>query len=63
MHMLLNELHKVILLGPVFFRNTLPCAAGYHMERDGMPVHDEVRINCEKDSTTENRGAGVRYMG
>ena len=36
------------LLGPVFFRTALPCSGGYHVERDGMPLHNEVGINCRK---------------
>ena len=50
------------LLDPVFFRTALPCFGGYHLERGGMPLHDTVGINCTKGSTTENRGAGVKYM-
>ena len=51
------------LLGPVFFRTALPCSGGYHMERGGMPLHDEIGINCKKGATTENQGSGVKYMG
>ena len=54
---------RTFLLGPVFFRTILPCSGGYHLERGGMPLHDVVRINCEKGETTENQGAGVKYMG
>ena len=32
------------LLGTVFFRTPLPCSGSYHMERGGMPLHDEVGI-------------------
>ena len=35
---------------------------GYHLERGGMPLHDAVLINS-KGATTENQGAGVKYMG
>ena len=52
-----------LLLGPVFFRTTLPCSGGYHMERRGMPLHDEVGMNCRTGATTENQGSGVKYMG
>ena len=51
------------LLGPVFFLTTLPCSGGFHMERGGMPLHDEGGINCKKGATTENQGSGVKYMG
>ena len=51
------------LLGPVFFRTSLPCSGGYHMERGAMPLHDVVGINCKKGATTENQGSGVKYMG
>ena len=50
------------LLGPVFFRTALPCSGGYHMGRGGMPLHDEVWINCKKGATTENQGSAVNYM-
>ena len=51
------------LLGPVFFRTTLPCFGGYHLERGGMPLHDAVGINCKNVATTEYEGRDVRYMG
>ena len=51
------------LLGPVFFRATLPCSGGYHMERGGMPLHDAVGINRIKGTTAENQGSAVKYMG
>ena len=28
-----------------------------------MPLHGKVRINCKKGATTENQGAGIKYMG
>ena len=28
----------------------------------GVPLHDAVGINCKKGETTENQGAGVKYM-
>ena len=39
---------QTFLLGPVFFRTTLPCSGGYHLERGGMPLH-------EKGATTVKR--------
>ena len=51
------------LLGTVFFRTALPFSGGYHMERGGMMLHDAVGINCKKGATTENQGAGVKFMG
>ena len=51
------------LLGTVFIRTALPCSGGYHMEREGMPLHDAAGINCKKGTTTENQGSGVKYMG
>ena len=53
---------RPFLLGPVFFRTTLPCS-GDHMERGGMPLHDAVGINCKRGATTENQGSAVKYMG
>ena len=52
-----------ILLGPVFFRTSLPCSGGYHMERGGMPLQDVFGINFKKVATTENQGSAVKYMG
>ena len=46
-----------------FFRTALPCSHGYHLEREGMPLHDAVGINCKKAATTENQGAGVKFKG
>ena len=54
---------RPFLLGPVFFRNALPCSGGYHLERGGMPLHYAVGINCKKGATTENQSADVNYMG
>ena len=51
------------LLGTVFFPTALPHLGGYHMERGGMPLHDEVGINCKKGATTKYQGSGVKYMG
>ena len=51
------------LLGPVFFRTSLPRSGGYHLERGGMPLLDAVGISCDKGATTENQGADIKYMG
>ena len=53
---------RPFLLGPVFFRTTLPCSGGYHKVRGGMSLHDAVGINCKKGATTENQGSAVKYM-
>ena len=50
------------LLGPVFFRTSLPCSGGYQLEKGGMPLHDAVGVNCKYGATTENRGSGVEYI-
>ena len=39
------------------------CSGGYHLDRGGMPLHDAVGVNCKNGVTTENQGAGVKYMG
>ena len=36
------------LLGPVFFRTSLPCSGSYYLEMGGRPLHDAVGINCKK---------------
>ena len=59
----LNEFPTAILLGPIFFRTSLPCSVGYHLERGEMPLHDAVGINCKKGTTTEKQGGDVKYMG
>ena len=51
------------LLGHVFFRTALLCSGGYHLEMGGMPLHNVVGINSKNGATTENQGAGVKYMG
>ena len=40
------------------------CSFGphYHMEREGMPLHDTAGIDCKNGATTENRGSAVMYM-
>ena len=57
------SLMRPFLLGTVFFRTTLPCSGGYHMERGVMLLHDVVGANCRKGATSENQGSGVKYMG
>ena len=54
---------RPFLLGPVFFRTSLPCSGGYHLERGGMPLHDAVGINCKKGATTEYQIVDIKYMG
>ena len=31
----------------------------YHLERGGMPLHDEVGVSRTPGATTENQGAGA----
>ena len=62
-YMSLNDFHAAIFAWPVFFRTTLPCSGGYHLERGGMPLHDAVGINCKKEATTQNQGKNVKYVG
>ena len=47
----------------MFFRTALSCCGGYHQEKGGMPLYDAVGINCKNGATTENQGAGVKYVG
>ena len=54
---------RPFFFGPVFIWTALPCSGGYHLERDGMPLHDAVGINFKKGATTEFQGADVKYMG
>ena len=54
---------RLFLLDPVFFRTTLPCSGGYHLEKGGMPLNDAFGVNCKKGPTTENQDEGVKYMG
>ena len=64
----MNEFLTLPFLDLVYFRTTLRKEhildlLDYHMDRGVMPLHDAVGVNCEKGATTENRGAGVGYMG
>ena len=60
-HMQLNEFHAAFYPSPLFFLTAFPCSGGYHLERGLIPLHDAVWINCEKDATTENEDADVKY--
>ena len=53
---------RPFLLGPLFFCTALSCSGGYHLERGRMALHVAVGVNCENGTTTENQGAGVKYM-
>ena len=53
---------RPFLLGPVFFRTTLLCSGGYHLERGGMPLHNAVGINYNNGASTENQGEDVKNM-
>ena len=53
---------RLFLLCPVFFRTTLPCSGGYHLERGGMPLHGAVGIHCKKGAATENQDSVVKYV-
>ena len=44
-----------IFAWPCDFRTALSCSGDYHLESGG--------IYCKNGATTENRGAGVKYMG
>ena len=62
----MNEFHfiqgQAILLGPVFFQTSLPSSGGYHLERNGIPLHDAVGTNRKKGTTSENQGASICYI-
>ena len=58
----LNEFHAVIFPWTVFFRTAHPYSDGYHLKREGMPLHDAVGINCKKGAATENQGASVKFV-
>ena len=34
----------------------------YNLEMGGKLLHDAVWVNCKKCVTTQNQGAGVKYM-
>ena len=57
------SLTRPSLLGTVFFRTSLPCSGGYHMERGGMPLLDAVGIKCKNGATTENQDSVVKVYG
>ena len=35
----------------------------YHLEKEGMPLHDAAGLNYKRGATTVNHGAGAWYMG
>ena len=45
------------------FRTALQCSGGYYLESGDMPLHDAWLGLTNKGATTENQGAGVKYMG
>ena len=58
------EFNAAIFAWPCVFSDRPPgVLVDYHLERDGMPLHDTVGINCNRGATTENRGSGALYMG
>ena len=59
----LIEFHARFLLGTDFCQTALRGSGGYHLQRDGMLLHDAVELNCKSrqasvGSTTEHQGAG-----
>ena len=57
------SLMAIFALCPVFFRTTLLCSGGYHLERGQMRIRNAVGIRCEKCATTEMQGTGVWPRG
>ena len=35
----------------------------FHLERDGMLLHDAIGVNYQKAATTENKEAGAGFIG
>ena len=55
---------RPFLLGPVFFRADRPPVLWRLSPGEGViPLHGLVGINCKKGATTENQGAGFKYIG
>ena len=44
---------------PVFFGLLSRVLVAYNLERDGMPLHDAVEVNCKKSATSEYQDAGA----
>ena len=38
------------------------CSGNYHLDSGGIPLHDAVGTNCKNGATTENQGAGFKYI-
>ena len=55
-HMYLENFHVAIFTWPCVLSDRRPVLWW------GSPVEDAVGINCKKGATTENQGAGVKYM-
>ena len=49
------------LFGLVFFRTALPCYGG--AAGGGISFHGAVGRNYNNGATTENQGAGLKYLG
>ena len=59
LHMQLNEFHAANIAWPCVLSDSPPVLWWL----SSGDVRDAVGINCKKGATTENKGAGVRYMG
>ena len=50
------EFDAAVLLAPVFFWTVLSRSGDLSPERDGIPLHDAVGVNCRKGATSEKQG-------
>ena len=53
-----DEFHEAIFALPCVLSDCPPLRW-----RLWMPLHDAIRINCKKVTTTENQGTNVKYVG
>ena len=59
MHMKMIEFYAAIFALSLSFGPFTRALVAHCLERDGMPLHDAVGVNCEKGATTEYQDAGV----
>ena len=52
-HMKMINFHVVIFAWLLSFGPPSHNLVTYHLEKDGMPLHDAVGVNCKKGTTTD----------
>ena len=58
-HTKMIEFNAAIFAWPCYFGQPSRALVDYHLEMDGIPLHDAVGVNCRSGATTENQGEGA----